>query len=307
MIKGQLKKQNKFLSVVFIPDSSDNVKVLKLSALYSRLPVILISLIVALAGITAFVTYTFYENIKLRVSVHQLKHDNSSKSGIISEKDKEINTLKEKEEQYNSKIMEINKKFREMTDSYLSNRSGDVRTSRASDRNDKLFLDDANELKSLVEDLNEASSTNVGEGPDLSDVTGKLEDYKKRVPTHWPASGRVSSYFGGRPDPFSNRKKQHEGIDIAAGYGQGIRASANGKVVYSDYYSGYGYTVIIDHGNGLSTLYAHASKLLVKKGSIVKMGQEIAKVGSSGRSTGAHLHFEVRVNGQQVDPLKYLD
>jgi methyl-accepting chemotaxis protein len=99
----------------------------------------------------------------------------------------------------------------------------------------------------------------------------------------------------------------HEGIDVAASSGDDIRASASGKVTFAGVYNGYGRTVIIDHGNGISTLYGHSSKLLVKEGQTVSKGELIAKVGSSGRSTGPHLHFEIRINGEPVDPLNYLD
>ncbi len=106
---------------------------------------------------------------------------------------------------------------------------------------------------------------------------------------------------------FTRRKTFHDGLDIACPYGEDIKAAANGKVTFADRKSGYGRTVMIDHGHGLTTVYGHASKLLVKAGQTVKKGDVIAKVGSSGRSTGPHLHFEIRLYGSPVDPLKYLD
>ncbi|HCW51563.1 MAG TPA: peptidase M23, partial [Clostridiales bacterium] len=99
----------------------------------------------------------------------------------------------------------------------------------------------------------------------------------------------------------------HHGIDIGAPYGSYIRAARAGRVVFAGWKGGYGYTVILDHGDGVTTLYAHTSRLLVRYGQWVETGQVIAKVGSTGYSTGPHLHFEVRVNGVSVNPLFILN
>jgi len=125
----------------------------------------------------------------------------------------------------------------------------------------------------------------------------------------WPskASSRITSPFGNRLHPILKVNKLHTGIDIGAGSGTDILAANDGTVITSAYNAGgYGYYLIVDHGGGIVTLYAHCSKLLVKKGAKVTRGQVIAKVGSTGMSTGAHLHFEVRVNGKYVDPLGYV-
>jgi len=116
----------------------------------------------------------------------------------------------------------------------------------------------------------------------------------------WPCDGVVVSGFGMRWG------RMHEGIDIGCAYGAANRAAAAGTVIYSGWLGGYGNLVVIDHGNGLSTAYAHASSLLVSVGQHVAQGETVSLVGSTGNSSGPHLHFEVRVNGQAVDPLLYL-
>lgn len=121
-----------------------------------------------------------------------------------------------------------------------------------------------------------------------------------------PASSRVTSYYGYRIHPVYNTRKFHSGIDIGAGYGSDIVAAEAGTVTTATYGSGYGKYVVINHGSGITTLYAHCSSLLVKVGDKVSKGQVIAKVGSTGVSTGNHLHFEVRVNGATQDPLTYV-
>jgi len=120
-----------------------------------------------------------------------------------------------------------------------------------------------------------------------------------------PVSGGISSGFGYRIHPIFHVRKFHTGVDISAGYGAPIRAADGGRVIYATWMSGYGNTSIIDHGNGISTLYAHQSRILIGGGAVTK-GQVIGYVGSTGYSTGPHLHFEVRVNGNPVNPLSYL-
>jgi murein DD-endopeptidase MepM/ murein hydrolase activator NlpD len=119
----------------------------------------------------------------------------------------------------------------------------------------------------------------------------------------WPASGPVTSGFGWRIDPIFRRRALHTGIDIAAAWGTPVEAAENGTVLYVGWMTGYGNVVVLDHGNGVSTVYAHLSSYVVRTGESVNRGQVIAHVGSTGWSTGPHLHFEVRQDGQPTDPL----
>ncbi len=118
--------------------------------------------------------------------------------------------------------------------------------------------------------------------------------------------GWYSSNFGWRIDPFTGKNAMHEGVDFMVQQGTPIYAAAGGIVVFSDYHPQYGNMIEIDHGNDIVTRYAHASKLLAKVGTVVRSGQEIAQVGSTGRSTGNHLHFEVRYKGMAQNPIRFL-
>lgn len=132
--------------------------------------------------------------------------------------------------------------------------------------------------------------------------------YINQLPDYRPVKGgRISSGFGYRRDPFTGKTAFHSGIDIAAPKGTAIYAARAGKVIFAGYHSGgYGYLVEIQHNNGLKTLYAHCSKLHVKVGDFVGKGDHIAAIGSTGRSTGPHVHFEIQLNGKAVDPRKYV-
>ena len=122
----------------------------------------------------------------------------------------------------------------------------------------------------------------------------------------WPTTGRITSTFGGRKSPGGIGSTNHKGIDIAGRYGSPIYAADGGTVTYSGWMGGYGYLVRIDHGNGKTTYYGHNSSLLVSVGQHVYKGQQIARMGSTGNSTGNHCHFEVRINGVAKNPLNYL-
>jgi len=130
---------------------------------------------------------------------------------------------------------------------------------------------------------------------------------RKFLPTLPPIENiNYTSNFGYRIDPFNGHQTFHEGVDFAAETGTPINAAASGKVIYADFHPAYGKSVEIDHGNGLVTRYAHGSELLVKEGDLVVRGQRISRVGSTGRSTGPHLHFEVRLNGVPQNPGRFL-
>jgi hypothetical protein len=121
-----------------------------------------------------------------------------------------------------------------------------------------------------------------------------------------PVSGQITSPFGWRVDPMNGSQRFHGGIDIAAATGIPVYAPQPGYVVYSGYYGGFGNVVVLDHGHTLYTLYGHNSQLLVQAGQYVSAGQPISLVGSTGRSTGPHLHFEVHYNQQYLNPMGYL-
>lgn len=161
-----------------------------------------------------------------------------------------------------------------------------------------------------IKDTNNLNSNNIVIGQNLvipfqdRDINGKFSLRKGAF--IWPLQGSISSYFGWRSDPVNGSNDYHQGLDISVPIGTEIRAASSGKVVKSGWMSGFGKTIVIDHGEGIETLYAHNSSILVSTGQNVSTGQIIARAGSTGKSTGSHLHFGVLDNDEPVDPMQYL-
>jgi murein DD-endopeptidase MepM/ murein hydrolase activator NlpD len=163
------------------------------------------------------------------------------------------------------------------------------------------------ELQATLADLDQLTNQRVDL---LTVVESRLFDQRMKklmVPTQQPVTvGHLGSLFGWRIDPFTGRSALHTGLDFQADPGTPILAAAGGVVVTQEFHPAYGNMVEIDHGSDLITRYAHASRVYVKTGDIIKRGQKIADVGTTGRSTGPHLHFEVLVQGVPQDPQKFL-
>ena len=145
---------------------------------------------------------------------------------------------------------------------------------------------------------------------EVIDISKKKEEMLECIPAIQPVSidnlARISDYFGYRKDPFTGQRRKHNGMDFAGTYGSNIYATGNGKVIEARYtFHGYGKKVVINHGFGYITIYGHMRKIKVKVGDIVKRGQIIGELGSTGRSTGPHLHYEIRKNNVPINPINY--
>ena len=162
-------------------------------------------------------------------------------------------------------------------------------------------------LDSVLTDLTEQLQSREQQLSLLEDVIMRSELMKEARPTGRPISkGWISSYYGMRNDPFSGKLEMHKGMDFAGKKGSEVVAVASGVVTWSGERYGYGNLVEINHGNGYVTRYGHNEEILVKVGDSVERGQTISKMGSTGRSTGPHVHFEVLLNDRQVDPIRFV-
>ncbi|MGB9780516.1 murein hydrolase activator EnvC family protein [Caldanaerobacter sp.] len=210
---------------------------------------------------------------------------------LIAEKEKQLAAMQKEAQSYKNQIAA---RQREIQVAMASRESlmRDLERQRKyyEEQEDKLLRESA-QLEKVIQELQRKSKLKYSGGKLLWPV---------------PSSDLITSPFGMRLHPILGTYRMHTGIDIAAQTGADIVAAADGQVIFSGYYGGYGYAVIIDHGDGISTLYAHCSALLVHEGDSVKRGQVIARIGSTGLSTGPHLHFEVRKNGVPVNPIDWL-
>lgn len=194
------------------------------------------------------------------------------------------------EDEIVSPLESLNLDSEDLVDEWIEN-NGDIST----DKFAKKLADlkgQSNTLNKKIQELFEQSKDKIR--------------FANAIPSVMPAAGWVTSEFGMRSHPISHRFKLHQGLDIASPYGAAIAAPADGMVIYTGYHGGHGQVVLLDHGYGITTLFAHASKIHAKAGDKVERGQLIANVGSTGATTGPHLHYEVRVDGIPTDPMNYI-
>jgi len=174
------------------------------------------------------------------------------------------------------------------------------------------FLDLKAKHNSLMQKMHEQVKQLTHEAEiqkeEFESLMGALEEQQNllaRTPSIYPAKGTVTSVFGSRTSPFTGESEFHKGIDIATKSGAVVVAPAGGRIIMAGYNGSYGKMMVIDHGYGVVTRYAHLSRFLKKQGEKVKRGEEIARIGNTGRSTGPHLHYEVHLNGMPVNPQNY--
>ena len=161
-------------------------------------------------------------------------------------------------------------------------------------------------LKNGVELLKDRTAEMETQLTLLEQVAEKKATIRRLTPTIWPVKGHISSHYGNRADPFNGEAELHLGLDISALFGTQVHAPADGKIIYAQRKAAYGNLIIIDHGNGLTTRLGHLSRFNVKVGQKVRKNDVVGYVGTSGRSTAPHLHYEVRLNDRPVNPRNYL-
>jgi len=240
------------------------------------------------------------------VKLHNLEVISNINNKQTSELDNLRNKTKEIEEKLSS-ITDLQVTVKEM----VGIKTDDEKTTQSQPVDVKyreLFSDKSSsqldlEIDMLSQMLDQTQS-------DLSQLIGNVDDrlkYLEAKPNLVPTNGRITSRYGWRNNPFGKGKEFHYGLDIANSYNTKIKASGKGVVTYAGYSSGFGKVVIISHGYGYETLYGHNNKLYVKTGDKVEKGQVISAMGNTGRSTGPHVHFEVRYYGKRINPSTILN
>jgi len=230
---------------------------------------------------------------ELRIQRDQLTDRYSRLEKVANEKDIQVASL-------GSLASEVSSLYGLKSDSILTQ---DMSTPKSGDTDVSSSIARLSALKSTA--LSGAATTGISLGL-TQNVTPADWVRANSAPNLWPVEGSVTGSFGERIDPFNGEGAFHSGVDISSTYGQAIVAPADGVVKFADFMGGYGRAIILDHGHGITTRYGHLSTFAVIAGQRVQRGDTIGYVGLSGRSTGPHLHYEVRINETPVNPHKYL-
>ena len=302
------EKDNSKINILIIPKSQKVKRIL----IPGWLPKTAVSTIaIALIVLSAYIGFSRNQQIKLAKNADEksniilsLEEESKSKDERLNSLISQNNELKKKTEEVENKLNEIDdlqKRLEKMAGVESPSRGGSISRARDLDLiNENNYIEEMDVLVEVLE--NKMVELEVF----IEDVESKFE-YLDSIPDTMPASGRITSKFGNRKDPFTKRIAFHSGIDIANSSGTSVKASSKGKVIFAGTKGAYGKTVIVDHGYGYKSLYAHNREILVKVGDNVEEGQVISKMGSTGRSTGTHLHFEIHKNNTPINPLNMIN
>lgn len=290
------------LTMIIIPQSQEKTIRFSVSKTTLRVAALLVVLFVVVsAGIAAVYGAKQADYNKLEA----IKEDSLRKDQTIELLDQQIKAIEQQQERLLSKQADIKKMMGVQEDVPVTTESSGGGKGGSGPTRDALVTGEdsylmAQQIKNQL-DLQEK---------ELDELLAKVNNdkaYFRSLPNQWPTSGEISSYYGWRKSPFGGRSESfHDGIDIANDSGTKVCAAADGQVVFAGWQPVYGRTILIEHGHGFTTKYAHNSALLVEEGDRVKKGQVIARMGTTGRSTGPHLHFSIMKWDQTLDPLIYL-
>ncbi|MGI9860652.1 peptidoglycan DD-metalloendopeptidase family protein [Moorella naiadis] len=293
-------RRDRFFTLMLIPEGRRDVHRWLLPPwFFPALAAMLVALLVALSGALLGV----YHYQKRVAELHHIDELNAAQARQIRQLEEQARLLQDK--------MQSLDRLDQQVRSLAGLGQGGGQLSSGASRSGRLRpTEQSQTLVRVQEALAEVDRDAPQQQLRLQNLARELEQhlaYQAARPSHWPVQGPVTSPFGRRDSPFGWREEFHDGIDIAATYGAEVQAAGNGRVTFAGWMPVYGQAVIIDHGYGFTSLYGHNFELLVKKGDQVVRGQAIARVGSSGRSTGPHVHFQIKLNGELVDPLNYLE
>jgi len=294
-------------SILVVPEDNGDVKSYRASSTQGRILILGLALLLTT---TAFLAIQYAGKAKDAVALARLRRENSYLRAQVTHLDDSVLEF----QMQMAELMEREKILRTMAD--LSEIDPDVRKVGVGGQSNedlagsRLSSETAEISPNGVSaDLDQLLRQAKLEKQSFQEVQNAFQKNRERLehtPTIWPTSGYISRGYGPCLDPFTKRRRPHEGIDIVNRVGSPVVATAAGRIVENGWKTDYGWMVVADHGYGYKTAYAHLDSIKVQKGERIKRGQVIATLGNSGRSTGPHLHYEVRVEGRAVNPLKYI-
>ena len=318
MRKALVRNKKKHITFLYIPENESSVKTLRITTLIPRIAIGVFASIIIYA-----VSYTIaYNNLKMEYeaslsNINNLTAINHSQKFEIEQL--EENAHKIQEQLYeNINTLEEVKAAEGIKEKKPSNTNTTEKVTNSSSLSmvepypshvDSGNIDYSSHLKLLQTSFISLSKETMSQKSEIDESIVSIKNkisLLRATPKGLPVSGRVGPGYGYRKNPFTGRGSEfHKGVDIGAKTGTSVVATADGIVTFTGWNGGYGNMVIISHGYGFVTSYSHNSKIVVKIGDKVKRGQVISKVGSTGRSTGPHVHYEIKVNGKNVDPSRY--
>jgi len=284
----------RYSTIIFVPHARAKFRKLKVS---HRLLFSLVSLVSTSLCLSTFFSVQYFTSLSQTHELSKLRRENRELQTANEQFGKSVDSLR-------TQLRTVEDRTRKLAiiagittlDEASQGGSGGLRND---ERTENPYRDDVDKMSfrshSLAKDLSELEEKFVAQSRMLSST-----------PSIAPVRGILTDGFGGRSDPFTREPGQHNAIDISSAVGQPIRSPADGIVVKAEWASGYGNVIFISHGYGYSTRYGHLSSFATRPGQRIKRGDIIGYVGSTGRSTGPHLHYEVRVNNNPVNPLEYI-
>lgn len=309
---------NDHFTLMIVPDAHSEVRrvqVEKRKVYAASLAVLgLLSVVLAVAVHYSFLLHEAFTADELRVENERLKTEVSALADRVEAVDAHLADVRRFDEKLRS-MTDLRDDGRELAMGPL--RQGETPLSPAAHSDHPFAVPAATAdpvtrtitrtlLDSRLDGLEREAARQASSLGEMVDRFNRRDGLLPSTPTTWPAKGWITSTFGPREDPFTGERIMHLGIDLAAPEGAQVRAPAAGTITFVGERAAYGNMIAIDHGRGISTHYAHLSRVLVKVGDVVERGEHVGGVGNTGRSTGPHLHYEVRVNGVPVNPRRYV-
>ena len=284
----------RYSTIIFVPHARAKFRKLKVS---HRLLFSLVSVVTSSLCLSTFFSVQYFTSLSQTHELSQLRHENKELQTANEQFSKSVESLR-------GQLRTVEDRTRKLAiyagiSSLDDSAQGGVGGLRPTDLGDNPYRDDVDKMafrsRRIESDLSVLEQKLVAQSQLLAST-----------PSIAPVRGILTDGFGGRSDPFTGEQGTHNAIDISSAVGQPVRAPADGIVVKAEWANGYGNVIYISHGYGYSTRYGHLSAYAVKPGAHVKRGDIIAYVGSTGRSTGPHLHYEVRLNNNPVNPLEFI-
>ena len=295
-------------TLMIVPHYGQEVRRIRIPIIAVKYTILLLCLImVFMIGSVVEYRHTLSLAGTQQAELEILRQNNSAQVSEIEQLARATTSLQTDMERLNSLDAEV-RRIINNDDVAVTSRAGLVRASVSyNGQGGPEMQPNVSNMKALVNDLQSAVKVREQSLAELKQELLAKRDKMAATPSIWPTNGDVTSRFGWRSSPFGGGSDWHPGIDIANSSGTTIVATADGEVAKSEWYGGYGNIVQIDHGNGITTIYGHNSQIIVHAGQVVKKGQVVAYMGSTGYSTGPHCHYEVRVNGTAVNPASFLN